>query len=433
MEWWLAAVIFFSAMLFLLFLGINIPFALGFVAVAGILILWNNPAAGFITVVHEAYDRGTNFLILAVPMFVLLAEAIMAGGISKESFDSLSRILCRVPGALAIATTVMASLFAALTGSSLANAAIIGRVSIPEMKRHNYNMGLAGGVVVAGGALGILIPPSIPMIFFAMFSEESVAKLFMAGVVPGIMCASLMIIYIIILSIVNPKMAPALPKVAFLPALKQGYKLYPLVVLILLMFIAFYFGIATPMEIGAVAAFLAFIMVFAYKKFTKAGFMAICRNTTHTTLMLLWILVAALAFGVVLAYVKVPQNLTQFVSGLPLEPLVILIILNIFLLLLGCLLETGAIIMVVWPLLIIVAQAMGWDLYWFAVILVLQMELGQMTPPVGIVLFGMRAIAPEITVREGYGGVMPFVAILVFSIGLIIAFPQIVLWLPSHL
>jgi len=433
MEWWLISIILFSSMLLLLFLGVNIPFSLGFVAVVGILFLWDNPQAGLLTVANEAYHRGTNFIVLAVPMFVLLAEIIMAGKISGEAYDAISKYLCRVPGALAVTSTILSAFFAALTGSSLANAAITGRVAIREMVRYKYDKSLAGGVIVGGGVLGILIPPSLPMIFYSMFSEESVSKLFMAGLFPGILSALLMIVYIIIYSKLKPAVAPALPRVSFIAAVKASYKLFPMVFLIVTMFYAFYAGIATTTEIGAFAAFCALLIVILYRRLHWADIKQCWLRTAHTTLMLLWILVGALAFGTVLAYAELPQHLTELVIGLPLSPIMLIIAINIFMIFLGCILETGAIMMVVWPLLIIVAQALGWDLIWFAVILVIQMELGQITPPVGIVLFGMSAIAPEVSVTQIYKGVLPFVFIQVVVLCLIIAFPEIVLWLPSHM
>lgn len=426
-------VAFFAFMLFVLFLGVNIPFGLGLVAVVGILLLWKDPTTGFITIANEAYHRGTNVTVLAVPMFVLLAEIILAGGITRNAYDALSRLLCRIPGALAVATAVLSALFAALTGSSLANAAIVGRVSINEMMRYNYHKSLAGGVIAAGGMLGILIPPSLPMIFFALFSEESVAKLFMAGVIPGFLSAGMMIAYIAVRAKLDPKVAPPLPVVPFRSAVKSSVGLAPMVFLIVAMFGAFYAGVATPTEIGAVAAFVALLMVLASRRLSWDGLKGAWLNTAKTTLMLMWILVGALSFGTVLTYAGVPQLITEAALGAAVDPLVILIVINIFLLVMGCILETGAIMMVIWPLLILVAQAMGWDLIWFAVILVIQMELGQITPPVGIVLFGMKAIAPEVSVGDLYRGVWPFVVMQLVLIALIIAFPQIALWLPSRM
>ncbi|MFC1967359.1 TRAP transporter large permease [Chloroflexota bacterium] len=432
MEWWVLGIILFAGMLFLLFLGINIPFGLGFVAIIGIFLVWDNPVLGLMVIANEAYHRGTSFLMMAVPMFVLMAEIIMVAGFNRDAYDALSRFLCRLPGGLAVATTVLSALFAALTGSSVANAAITGRVAIEEMERHGYNNGLAGGVVVAGGVLGILIPPSIPMIFYALFSEESVNALFISGIVPAILGVTLMVIYIVTFAKLRPALVPPLPACSLKEAVKTSYKVIPLVLLIFFMIVAFYFGIASPTEIGGVAAFMALLITIVYRRLNswekfKLGLQA----AVKTVIMLMWILVGALAFGTVLAYGGIAENLVDWVAGLPLSPFMILVGINIFLIVLGCVLETGAIMMVVWPLLIGIAESLGFNLIWFAVILVIQMEVAQITPPVGIVLFAMKGIAPNISVGDLYRGVLPFVGILILVVVLVIAFPQIALWLPS--
>lgn len=431
MEWWVAGLSLFLGMFLLLFLGINIPFSLGIVSVIGIIVVWNNPIAGFIVVANEAYHRGTNFLFLAVPMFILLAEVIVAARFSEDAYDAVCRFLCRVPGSLSVATVALSAVFAALTGSSLANAVIVGRVAIGEMTRYKYAKSLAAGVVAAGGTLGILIPPSIPMIFYGFFSEESIAKLFMAGVVPGIMISLMFASYVIIRVKLNPQLAPPVPTVGFVEAMKKSYKIFPVIGLILFMFAGFYFGLATPTEIAGVGAFVAFLIAITYRRLKWQGLKAAGISTAKTTAMLMWILIGALAFGTVLAYAKFPQNLTKLVVELPLSPMVILFAINVFLLVMGCILETGAIMMIIWPLLIAVAKALGFDLIWFAVILVIQMELGQITPPVGLILFAMPSIAPDIRIQEVYRGIAPFVFLLIVAIGIIIIFPQIALWLPS--
>ncbi len=430
MEWWLLCLLLFGGMLVLMFLGMNIPFSLGIMAVIGIFVTFRQPTAGFVIVINEAYLRGTSFLILGVPLFILLSEIILAAGISKDAYESMSRLFCRVPGSLGVATTSMATMFAALTGSSLANAAIIGRVAVPEMTRHGYDKGLAAGVVVGGGALGILIPPSLPMIFYAMFSEESVSKLFMAGLIPGLVASLMMILYVVTLAKLKPAMAPAGNRVRFSDAMRTSYRLIPLAILIVTMFGAFYFGVATTTEIGAVAAFIAFLIGLAYKRLGWQNVKQACIAAGRTTVMIMWILIPALAFGTVLAYGKVTQNLAQWVIDLPVSPTMILIAINVLLFILGCILETGAIQMVIWPILIVVAQALGFNLIWFAVILLIQMEIGQITPPVAIILFAMKAIAPDIPLKDIYRGVIPYVIILLAVVILVMVFPQLALWLP---
>ena len=433
MEVWQLALILGGGLLLFLLLGIPVPFALGIITIIGTFLVWENPLGGLMGIISQASHQSTNFLLLAVPLFILMAELLLSSGISGDVFEALSRWVGRIPGGLALATLIMGGGFAAVTGSSLANAAIMGRVSIPEMLKRDYSKRLAGGCVATGGTLGILIPPSIPMIFYALFAEVSVGKMFMAGFIPGAILICFFGIYIMVHSILKPSIAPYRPKFHFKGAVGTSYKLIPLIALVIFMLYSFYTGVATPTEVAGLGAFVSLVIALAYRRLNWSRLKDGLFSTVRTTLMLMWILIAAIAFGQVLTYAGILHWVTQWVAGLSVSPIIVIIAIFFFLLVIGCVLETGTIIMVIGPLLISIAQAIGFDLIWFGVFFVINLEMALVTPPVGFNLFVMKGIAPDIPMGDIYRGVLPFVLCLVIGLALVVIFPQIALWLPGRM
>jgi C4-dicarboxylate transporter DctM subunit len=431
MEWWLIGLLLGGLLLIFLLSGQPIPFILGFLAVVGVFFFWKKPQAGFYTIMAQGFSQGSNFLLFAVPMFILVAELFIVSELHTDAFTAINNWAGKLPGSLGVAVLALGTFFAAVTGSSLANAAIMGKVSIPTMEKKGYSRSLAGGTVAAGGTLGIIIPPSIPLIFYGLFSEESIGKLFIAGVIPGLIISFMMMSYVVIRAWMDPKVAPREPFLGWKNAINGTFRIIPLILVAAFMFVGFYFGLATPSEIGAIGAFLAFIIGLLYRRLSwpklKHAFLA----TIHTTVLLMWILIGALAFGQVLTYTQVLQNLVESVAALPVSPFVILLAINLFLFIVGCILETGTIIMVISPMLIAIARSLNFDLIWFGILFVINLELALITPPVGFNLFIMKSIAPQISLIEIYRGVIPYIMILILGLVLIIAFPQLVLWLPS--
>lgn len=421
-------------MLLLMFLGIPVPFTIGLVTVVATFLVWSgNPIAGLAGLTAQALSQTSSFLLTAVPLFLLMGELLLESEINKDVFEAFSAWLGWIRGGLAVATVVMAALFAAVIGSSAANAALLGRVALPEMKRKGYSDNLSSGSIAAGGTLGILIPPSIAMIFYALFAEESVLKLFMSGVFPGMFLAALFCIWVLIHVKTKPMVAPAREPFVLATALKTTVKLVPLIILIIFMWYSFYFGVATPTETAAVGVFVAFVLGFAYKRLNLAKVQRALVNTAKVTAMLMWIFVPALALGQVLAYTGVLTTLTNAVTDANLSPGALLLIMFFLLFVLGCIIDTSTILMVVLPILIELARAVGIDLVWFCVFFVINNELALITPPFAVNLFVLKGIAPELKTHDLYSGVLPYVVIMSISLVVLFFFPQIALWLPNSM
>jgi len=418
--------------LFVLFSGLPIAWGLilvsvGFlVSVKGVASLANIPLV--------MIDELASFALLTIPLFILLGSAVGTTNAGRDIYESLHRWLDRVPGGLVIANILACGIFSGISGSSPATAAAIGKAGVPEMLRRGIPVRLATGSVCAGGTLGILIPPSITMILYGITTETSIGRLFLAGVVPGILLVLLFALYAWLVSWRKERRDP--PELAVRYTLTQKFeglgRVSPFIAVVIAIAYAMYGGIATPSEVAAIsAAFAILLVVIIYKARDKETHWKIFRETMRESTMILMIIAAAAVFSYMMSLLYITQTAAEWLVAMNLNRWVLMLAISIFLLVAGCFLPPVAIILMIMPILTPVLEANNFDLIWFAVILTINMEIGLITPPVGLNLFVLKGVVPQVSIKDILYGSMPFVFIMMaFSVVLAI-FPAIALWLPS--
>jgi len=437
-------------LLLTLAIGIPVAFALGLTAILSILIFLT--PAEFAFFADFVFASLNDFGLLAIPLFVLMGAIF---GHSKASLDLLEAAhvwVGRLPGGLAMSSVMACSVFAALTGSSPATSAAIGRIAIPEMTKRGYPNGLAAGAIVAGGTLGILIPPSVTLILYGIATETSIGRLFLGGVVPGIMVTLLFCLWILV-AVFSRRRSGRFQQQASdteesgetsqVIGGEESYswthrfgvltKVIPFAVLIACVLGVLYLGIATPSEAAGVGALLALILVaLLYRSVNPRNLMGIALETTRTSTMILMIVAFSAVLGQVLSFLNVPQELAQLVADLEVNRWVVFVIMNLLFLFLGFFIPPVAIILVTMPVLFPIIAELGFDPIWFGVVMTLNMEMGLITPPVGLNLYVVQGIAPDIPLRDILAGSLPYVAVLALGIIILALFPGLVTWLPNQ-
>lgn len=414
--------------IFLLVIGMPVAFTL---SVAGILGIIQFVDVSFLSQVPViAYKTLDSYVLTSVPLYILMSQIMLTGRVGSGLFELGSKWMGHLPGGLGIATIFACAIFAAISGSSVATAVTIGAMAIPEMLKRGYDRKLVIGSVAAGGTLGILIPPSIPMILYGTITDESVGKLFMSGVVPGALLTVLFICYIVFASWDKPR-EPRSSHAEKMKSLRENiWGLFLPVIIIG----GIYTGIFTPTEAAAVGTVYALaITFFVYRSVTIQDMPAILRATIKTSCMIFSIMIGAMLFGYILTILQVPQALMRLVTEGDLNRWIVMLGINIMLLILGCVLETVSIILITLPMLYPIIKALGFDPIWFNVVLLINMELALITPPVGMNLFVIKGISEDSSIQDIIAGAAPFAAIMVFEILLLCFVPEIATWLPSVL
>ncbi len=415
----------------LLAVGLPIAFGLGAVALAFMVIFdgWNS-----VNFVPETIFAGLeDFTLVSLPMFVLMGAAVASSRAGSDLYEALARWLHKVPGSLVISNIGACALFAALTGSSPATCAAIGKMGIPEMRRRGYDADLATGAIAAGGTLGILIPPSITMILYGIASETSIGRLFIAGIIPGLLLMFLFMAWALFLSW---KRGTKLIDSDRIYSLKEKWelmpKLLPLIAVIVGVVYALYGGIATPSEAAGVGAMLCLLMVIViYRLWSWRAQWTILRDALRESGMLLMIIGTSILFGYMMSSLQVTQAVAQSIADMQVNRWVVLAAINLLLLVAGCFLPPAAIILMTTPILMPVITAAGFDPIWFGVILTINMELGLITPPVGLNLFVINGITPDVRLPTILKGAVPFMLSMVVAIVILCVFPELATWLPS--
>ena len=411
--------------------GMPIAFALGAVALGFMMIFDGWESVHF---VPETIFAGLNdFTLVSLPMFVIMGAAVAGSRAGSDLYAALSRWLYKVPGSLVVSNLGACALFSALSGSSPATCAAIGKMGIPEMRRRGYDADLATGAIAAGGTLGILIPPSITMILYGIASETSIGRLFIAGILPGLLLVGLFMAWAIFLSwrrgtrlIDHGRIYSLREKLELMP------RLVPFIAVIVGVVYALYGGIATPSEAAAVGAMLCLLMVIViYRVWRPAELWAIVRDGLRESGMLLLIIGTSILFGYMMSSLQVTQSVAESIAGLQVNRWVIMAAINALLLVAGCFLPPAAIILMTTPILMPVITAAGFDPIWFGVILTINMELGLITPPVGLNLFVINGITPDVRLPTILRGAFPFMMCMVLAIVLLCVFPGIATWLPA--
>ncbi|MGB9886009.1 MAG: TRAP transporter large permease [Moorellales bacterium] len=423
-----------------LFSGMPIAFGLGFLSVLGIL-LFMQPAQ-LSQLVNIAFTQGTSSTILMIPLFILMAEILGGANIATDLFDTVNRRLRRVRANLAVSSIVASAIFSALCGSSPATAATIGTASIPAMLKKGYKPSFAAGVQAAGGTLGILIPPSIALAVYGIITETSIAKLFMAGLLPGVVLALLLVVFTMIWTKFNPSLlGTAGGSAAGRSALEEdsGGKVgmvrdlattLPVVTLVILILCFLYFGWATPTEVGAIGAVGALLIGIGQRRLHWDTLSAVFLRTTRTSCMIMFMMFGGLSLVFVISSLGLPQEIAQAIINLSPNRWVTLIAVNVLLLILGCLLEPIGMMVITLPFIFPTLLAQGFDPIWLGVLLTINVEVGMITPPVGLNLFVLRGVS-GLSMKDIMSGTLPFVIVLLAAMVMLMFWPELALFLPS--
>lgn len=426
--------------LILLLSGMPVAFALGVISV--LFMLFVMPSALIVTLPQTLYGGLDNFTLLCIPLFILMGEAIGRTRAAVDLYESAYRWLSRLPGGLGVANVLGCAIFAGMCGSSTATAAAIGSMGIPEMRKRGYSAGLAGGLVAAGGTLGVLIPPSITLILYGIVSEQSIGKLFIAGLVPGILLATLFAAWVAykvhrdsrqpVDGLANPINRVQRETFTWRERFASTPRLLPFAIIIFVVLVALYGGFATPAEAAGVGAFFTLLMVMVvYRCYRWKDLAPILLGTTKESCMLMMIIAMSFLFSNVMSYMHFTQSITEWLVGLSMSRWEFLFWVDILVLALGFFLPPVAIILFIAPILLPGLVANGFDPVWFGVQMTIVMEAGMIHPPVGLNLFVILGIAPDISQGELLWGVTPFLVLIAAFVILISAFPQIALWLPN--
>jgi tripartite ATP-independent transporter DctM subunit len=401
----------------------------GFVG-TGFIIGWE-PSANLLGLLPM--NESKSYSLSVIPLFILMGQFAFISGISTDIYKTVYHWMGHLRGGLAMATVMACAFFAAVSGSSLATGATMGMVAIPEMLKYKYDPRLATGCVAAGGTLGILIPPSIGFVIYGILTEQSIGKLLMAGLLPGILLSGLFILSIIGSCLIKPEMGPRGPASSWPVKIRSLSGTWGMLLLFAVVIGGIYTGIFTPTEAAGIGAFGALIITILKRKLTVSGFIQCLSETGKMTAFIFLIIIGAAVFSYFLALTGIPTSLSEFMVGLPLSRWVILLIIIFGYMVLGCVMEVYSIMILTLPIIFPIIQTLEFDPIWFGVMMVLVLEIGLITPPIGLNVFILKGAAPEIPVETIFKGIWPFFGMAILAMVIIAVFPQIALFIPMHM
>ena len=414
----------------LLFMGLPVGICMGVVGFVGFaLISGLEPALGVIRIVP--YSTFSSYSLSVIPLFVLMGNLAFHSGLSSDLYHTARAWLGRLRGGLAMSTVAACAAFAAISGSSVATAATMGKIALPEMKKYGYSDELATGTLAAGGTIGILIPPSVILIIYGVLTENSIGKLFLAGFIPGVLEAVFYMVTISILCFLNPALGPAAPPSKMREKLASFKGSWGVLALFLLVIGGIYFGIFSPVEAAGIGAFGTFLFGLARRKVGWREFKDSLLDSTITAAMIFIIMLGANIFGYFLAVSGLPQSLAEAMVQLPVNRYVILLVIIIVYIILGCVMDSMAMILITVPIFYPLIIQLGFDPIWFGIIIVRMCEIGLITPPVGMNLYVIKGIRPEVPMGTLFRGVVPFIATDCAHVLLLVGVPALSLFLPN--
>ena len=426
-------VILLCIMLVLLALGVPIAFALGGVASLGVMMLMG--PKGLYMLFATAYGEATNYLLIAVPLYIFMANMLGSSDLADDMYHVVYSWMGRLRGGLALGTVGICALFAAMAGISSVATVSMGLIALPSMLKRGYKKDLAVGCIAAGGALGILIPPSIIMIIYGSMAEVSIGKLFIGGLVPGLLLALIFFIYIAIRCWLRPEDGPPIAEL-----MSIGEKLRNLrgvilpVLLVAAVLGVIYFGICTPTEAAAIGAAGALACSAFYGKLTALNLYMACMRTLRLSSMVLWIIIGAVAFSHLMSLSGLHLHTEKLIAGLDANRWLVLGAMQLTFFVLGMFLDPAGVIMITTPVFLPIVNQLGFDPLWFGILFVINMEMAYITPPFGFNLFIMKGVVPpEVSMADIYRSIFPFVALQALCLLLVMIFPDLALWLPERM
>lgn len=414
----------------MLAIGTPIGFAMGLSAFIGMLLLIDSGAA-LALLGQTAYETALSYNLSVIPMFVLMGYIAGEAGLNEALYRACNAWLGHRRGGLALATIGACGAFAAICGSSLATAATMAQIALPEMRRYKYSDKLATGALAAGGTIGILIPPSVVMVIYGLLTETSISALFLAGFLPGILTVAGFMLTISIVTRIDPTLGPPAKRTPMRERFVSLKGVWGSATLFLVVIGGLYVGVFSPTEAASVGAVGAFLLGLVNRKTPAQLLRTTLIDTVKTTAMIFTVLIGAILFNNFLILASVPTLVSDWISGLPLSKTAILLVIVGMYFILGCLLDSLAMILLTIPIVFPIVKALGYDPVWFGIIIVMVVELGLITPPIGMNVFVIKGIAKEVPLEDIFRGVTPFIIAQIILIGILILFPEIALWLPS--
>ena len=378
-----------------------------------------------------AWGTSSDFTLVAVPMFILMGELLLRSGLAEKMFDALDKWVGHIPGGLMHTNIAAATLFAATSGSSVATAATVGTVSIPNMHKHGYRQALFLGSIAAGGTLGILIPPSINMVLYGALSETSVSDLYLAGFIPGLLMAVLFSVLVFVACLVNRKLAPRKPRASWGERFRALWALGPPLYLFILVVGSIYLGWATPTEASALGVVGTFLYVVSTGQYSWTRLWTALEGTVRTTAMVMLIVISAYFLNFVMSTIGLTDIAVSAVGSLTWDPIYVMLAIIAVYMLLGCFVETLTLMVATTPIIVPIVVALGYDPVWFGVLFVVLIELALITPPIGMNLFVVQSVRTSGAFRDVALGSLPFAAVMLGVILLLLAFPEVATWLPK--
>lgn len=428
----LITILMFATLFISLFLGL--PVALGLGGTAMLFAVFLSPHT-LLAAPSAFFYTPWQYVLVTIPLFLFMGNLIRYSGIADDAYDAAYKLIGHVSGGLAMGTVIVCTIFAAITGITPPATVTMGQIAYPSMMRYKYKNGIAIGSIGAGGALGALIPPSVPFIFYGLLSKESIGALFLGGIIPGLMLASFYIIYIFIRCKIQPEMGPATPpeeRFTVAEKMKALLGIWPFLLLIVIVLGVIWTGVATPQEAAAFGAGGALFINIVYRRLTKEILFKALESTVQLTAMGFWILIGANLFTNVFSALGCQEIITRVALSMPGGTFGVILMMMIIIMVLGMIMDDWAIIMLCTPIFVPILRELGVDLLWFGVLFIVNIQIAYLTPPFGFVLFWLKSVLPKnVSMGVVYRSVFPFILLQLLGLILIIVFPQIAVWLPN--
>ena len=434
MEWYLALLLMFGLLVVLMATGMPISFAFIFVCIIGAYLFWGGEV-GLEQLAMSFYSSVTNYNFLPIPLFILMGDIVFTSGTGTRLIDGVDQILGKLPGRLSLLAIGSGVLLGTMIGISGGSIGILGKVLVPEMEKRGYAKSMTLGPIVSSGTLAILIPPSALAVFLGAVAQVSIGKLLLAIITPGLMVAVLFVGYIIIRCAFNPTLAPNydVPRIPLSQKIKTGLtQIAPIVLVIFAVIGSVFTGVATPGESAALGVIACYILAAIYRKLSWETIKISAQDTVHVTVMVFFIVVGSICFSRILATTGAISTLTYWATDLNVHPIFLIIATQMILVFLGAFMDPASIVMITVPVFFPLVKALGYDTLWFAVISLMNIQLGLISPPFGLDCFTMKAIAPgNVTLGDVFRSSLPFMLLGFLSMAMVMIFPQIGLWLPN--
>jgi len=429
MSWEVIAIVSFGLIFLLLLSGLRVAAALG---IAGIITAYIF-IGGTSLLKYISWTVGINFVLIAIPLFIFMGQLLLHSRLSSKLYEGSAALLGGVPGGLLHANIISCAIFAAISGSSVATAVTIGTVAIPELEKRGYESKIVLGSLAAGGTLGILIPPSVPLIIYGVMTERPIGPLFIAGIIPGIMLTLLFVGLIAVRVMARPELAPRPEKVLLKRRILSIMGMWPIVVTIMIVLGGIYLGVMTPTEAAGVGAFTALVFTLAYRQLNWSVLKMCLRETVKTTAMIVLLVIGAQMVTSILTVLWVTDKAVAWAASLAVSPIAILMFIYLLYLIFGCFMDGVSLEVITLPIVFPIISALGFDPIWFGIVLVILIEMGMLTPPVGLNVYVIHGLRPDRPLTEVFLGIIPFFFMLVIGLAIVTTFPIIATWLPARM